>query len=60
MHRDDLRFVKYQNMTYEDECGSLRAQTPVQDILAVLSDNTVYPDVEHLGGCSLPRHYDCL
>lgn len=60
MHRDDVRFVNYQNMTYQDEYGNPRTQTPVEDILAVLSDDTVYPDVAHLGGRSLRSHYDWI
>ena len=50
MHRDDMEYKDYKNVTPDD-------QTPVRDILGALSDDTVYPDIENLGGKSLRDHY---
>ena len=57
MHRDDIRFVNYEDRTFGDGNGQTRVQTPVQTILEALSDNTVYHDIGHLGGSSIRSHY---
>jgi len=53
MHRDDIKFVNYEDKTFADG----RTQTPVQTILEALSDTTVYPDLGYLQGKSIRSHY---
>ena len=57
MHRDDIKFVNYEDRTFGDGQGNLRVQTPVQTILEALSDNNVYSDIQNLAGKSIRSHY---
>ncbi|MCA9672178.1 MAG: aldo/keto reductase [Myxococcales bacterium] len=56
MHRDDIRFVDYQDRTFGD-ASNPRTQTPAQVILEALSDPTVYQDIGHLDGHAIRDHY---
>jgi aryl-alcohol dehydrogenase-like predicted oxidoreductase len=53
MHRDDIKFVGYEDKTFENG----RTQTSIQTILGALSDNNVYSDVPYLSGTSIRSHY---
>jgi aryl-alcohol dehydrogenase-like predicted oxidoreductase len=57
MHRDDIRFVNYEDHTFGDGNGNTRTQTPVETILEALSDTSIHHDVHHLGGRSMRDHY---
>lgn len=57
MHRDDIRFVNYEDRTFVDTQGKPRAQTPVTTILQALSDTNVYGDIPELGGQAIRDHY---